>query len=167
MKAIVCMNENGGIGYKNSLPWKSKKDLRFFKEITTGNGNNAVVMGRKTFDSMKQRPLFGRRNYVMTKNNFFIDNFKEDLIVESNPVNIILLDSIFDNVFIIGGSEIYKLFEDCIDTIYVTHIKNNTYCDAYFPINLINFKRDIISETVDENNQTLIFCLYTRTIDIH
>jgi dihydrofolate reductase len=52
MKAIVCMTPQGGIGYRNKIPWKSKLDLKYFREITEGNGNNAVVMGRKTFQSL-------------------------------------------------------------------------------------------------------------------
>lgn len=162
MKAIVCMTPQGGIGYRNKIPWKSKLDLQYFREITEGNGNNAIVMGRKTFQSMNNRPLPRRRNYIMTKDASISNHYIHDVVVESNVQNIALLDIIFDDVFIIGGSEIYSLFENFITTIYVTYIETIFPCDRYFPINLTNFKKTIIKETVDEKNQKLVFCVYYR-----
>lgn len=162
MKAIVCMTPQGGIGYRNKIPWKSKLDLQYFREITEGNGNNAIVMGRKTFQSMNNRPLPRRRNYIMTKDASISNHYIHDVVVESNVQNIALLDLIFDDVFIIGGSEIYNLFEKFITTIYVTYIETIFPCDRYFPINLTNFKKTIIKETVDEKNQKLVFCVYYR-----
>jgi len=162
MKAIVCMTPQGGIGYRNKIPWKSKLDLQYFREITEGNGNNAIVMGRKTFQSMNNRPLPRRRNYIMTKDASISNHYIHDVVVESNVQNIALLDIIFDDVFIIGGSEIYSLFEKFITTIYVTYIETIFPCDRYFPINLTNFKKTIIKETVDEKNQKLVFCVYYR-----
>ena len=67
MKAIVCMTPDTGIGYRNSLPWRSKKEMAYFKEKTTGKGNNAVIMGYNTFRSLGFRPLPNRRNYIMTR----------------------------------------------------------------------------------------------------
>jgi dihydrofolate reductase len=162
MKAIVCMTPQGGIGYRNKIPWKSKLDLQYFREITEGNGNNAIVMGRKTFQSMNNRPLPRRRNYIMTKDASISNHYIHDVVVESNVQNIALLDIIFDDVFIIGGAEIYSLFENFITTIYVTYIETIFPCDRYFPINLTNFKKTIIKETVDEKNQKLVFCVYYR-----
>ena len=162
MKAIVCMTPQGGIGYRNKIPWKSKLDLQYFREITEGNGNNAIVMGRKTFQSMNNRPLPRRRNYIMTKDASISNHYIHDVVVESNVQNIALLDLIFDDVFIIGGAEIYNLFEKFITTIYVTYIETIFPCDRYFPINLTNFKKTIIKETVDEKNQKLVFCVYYR-----
>lgn len=162
MKAIVCMTPQGGIGYKNKIPWKSKMDLKYFKEITEGNGNNAVVMGRKTFQSMNNRPLPRRRNYIMTRDASVSKNYIHDVVVESNIQNVFLLDFIFEDVFIIGGAEIYELFENFITTVYVTYIETIFPCDTYFPINLTNFTKTILKETVDEKNQKLVFCVYER-----
>lgn len=162
MKAIVCMTLQCGIGHKNKIPWKSKADLQFFRQITEGKGNNAVVMGRKTFQSMNNRPLPRRRNYIMSRDATISKNYIHDVVVESNLQNIVLLDLIFDDVFIIGGEEIYKLFENYITTIYVTYIETIFPCDTYFPIKLTNFTKTILKETVDEKNQKLVFCLYER-----
>lgn len=162
MKAIVCMTPQGGIGYRNKIPWKSKMDLKFFREITEGNGNNAVVMGRKTFQSLNNRPLPNRRNYIMTRDASISKNFIHDVVVESSVENIFLLNFLFEDVFIIGGAEIYKMFENYITTIYVTYIDTIFPCDRFFTINLRNFTKKIIKETFDENNQKLTFCVYER-----
>ena len=88
MKAIVCINDLGGIGNANQLPWKSKVEMDYFKKMTIGNGNNAVVMGRKTFDSMNQRPLKMRRNYVFTRDASISDLYDADIVVELSLIHI-------------------------------------------------------------------------------
>ena len=98
----------------------------------------------------------------MTRDATISRHYIHDIVVESNLQNIVLLDLIFDDVFIIGGEEIYKLFENYITTIYVTYIETIFPCDTYFPIKLTNFTKTILKETVDEKNQKLVFCLYER-----
>ena len=88
MKAIVCMNDLGGIGINNRLPWKSKLEMDYFRKVTTGNGNNAVVMGRKTFESLNYRPLKNRRNYIFTRDATISNYYEADIVVESNIENI-------------------------------------------------------------------------------
>lgn len=162
MKAIVCMNSNRGIGMKNRIPWRCREDLAFFRETTIGKGNNAVVMGRKTFDSLQGRPLQRRRNYVLTKNPDMGCYFGGDVVFESSVKNILLLTSIFDEVYIIGGQEIYALFEPYIQELYITEIKNNIICDSYFPINLNKF--DLVEEVVRDtrDNGKICFSCYLR-----
>ena len=67
---IVAADMDGGIGAGNALPWRLKADMEFFKNFTIGNGKNAVVMGRKTWDSIPQkfRPLPNRINVVISRN---------------------------------------------------------------------------------------------------
>ena len=67
---IVAMDEGGCIGQGNELPWKLSSDLSRFKKLTEGDGFNAVVMGRKTWDSLPERfrPLPERLNIVMSRN---------------------------------------------------------------------------------------------------
>ena len=62
---IVALNEKNGIGRNNEIPWKCPEDLCFFKQTTE---NNIVVMGRKTLDSLSQRPLKNRINIVLSRN---------------------------------------------------------------------------------------------------
>ena len=73
---IAGMNLLGGIGYKGSIPWNEPVDMKFFKYITLHNDDknkeskNVVIMGRKTFESLKCKPLKDRINYVVTSKEF-------------------------------------------------------------------------------------------------
>ncbi len=60
MNIIVAKCLNGGIGYKNKLPWGFRSDLRRFAKLTKGQGNNAIIMGRKTWESLPLRLLLRR-----------------------------------------------------------------------------------------------------------
>ena len=65
MKLIVAICKNGGIGYKNKIPWHLKKDLQHFKKMTIGNNNNAVIMGNNTWKSLNNTPLPKRTNIIL------------------------------------------------------------------------------------------------------
>ena len=136
MYAIVCMNELQGIGYRGMIPWKSKEDMRFFRRVTIGDGNNAVVMGHNTFKSIGSRPLSNRKNYVLTRTLPCTEThpYENDSVVYlTNIENVLLLSHLYDKVFIIGGEEIYKIFEPHYQKIYVTHIHNHIPCPNYGP----------------------------------
>jgi dihydrofolate reductase len=141
MKAIVFLNDLEGIGIRGRIPWKSHIYNRFVRDNIPGNGNNAVVMGRKTFRSFNSRPLFGVRNVVMTRNPRLYENISSDVMIESNQENVWLLNFIFEHVYIIGGSEIYQLFSPYIDTIHVFQIHNSFPCDTFFPISLEKYHK--------------------------
>jgi len=162
MKAIVCVNENNGIGYRNTIPWKSKRDMSYFREKTIGKGNNAVIMGYNTFMSLNYKPLPHRRNYIITRNPSKIKNLGSDIVVESNIENLFLLENIFDDVFIIGGSEIYKLFEPYIDTLYLNVINNKLPCDVFFNMNMRNFREED-KHTIDDSYNKLTLYTYKKT----
>ena len=69
MKLIVAMcKKTRGIGYKNRLPFNLTDDMKRFQELTTGNGNNAIIMGRKTWLSLPKSPLPNRSNIVISSN---------------------------------------------------------------------------------------------------
>lgn len=65
---IVAYDINNlGIGKDGQIPWKNKTDMKWFKDVTIGNGNNAVVMGRKTWESLGKKPLKDRLNIIVSK----------------------------------------------------------------------------------------------------
>ena len=67
---IVAKTINNGIGLNNKIPWKLSKDLKMFKKITTsGNEKNAIIMGRKTFESINKKPLPGRTNIILSRDS--------------------------------------------------------------------------------------------------
>ena len=62
---IVAICNNNGIGYKNTLPWKIPTDLKKFKKLTQGKGNNAIIMGKNTYESIK-KSLPNRDNLILS-----------------------------------------------------------------------------------------------------
>jgi dihydrofolate reductase len=124
---IAAFDENNLIGSNNKLPWNIKEDLMNFKKITS---NHVVVMGRKTFESIG-KALPNRRNIVITRNS----NFRaEGIEVYNNLENLLESFDMAEEVFVIGGSEIYKNTLKLADRLYISHIKGKYDGDAYFPM---------------------------------
>ena len=118
MKAIVAVDRNWNIGNKGELLFRIKEDMKFFKETTVGK---VVVMGRKTFESLpNKQPLKDRINLVITSSKDYIshDNVIFGTIDEIREK---MKDYYTDDIFIIGGSKVYKEFLHECDSIYVTH----------------------------------------------
>lgn len=119
---IFACDQDGVIGKNGDLPWRQSTDLKFFKKTTLGT---TVVMGRKTWDSLPF-PLPGRRNIVISRSQ------RED--VEVMSIEEVKLLSEQENLFIIGGGEIYSAFMPFCDTIYRTIIKTEVGDgDTYAP----------------------------------
>jgi len=150
MKLIVAFSKNLGIGYKNKLPWHFKKDLKYFKKITVGNNNNAVIMGKNTFKSLPNGLLKKRTNLVLSS------SLKGENIFNSlQELNIHLKKKKYDDIWVIGGQQIYNLFleNNSIEYIYTTEFAKNYNCDTFFPnIKNINFKEIYSSNINSENN---------------
>lgn len=124
IKIIVAVSENGVIGGDNSLIWNLPNDMKRFKQITTGN---AVVMGRKTYESIG-KPLPNRRNIIISRDiNLSIDEFE---VVNSIEEALMLTNN---DCFFIGGGEIYKQVLPITDIIYLTKIHEYFNGDTYFP----------------------------------
>ena len=127
---IVATSENNVIGRDNDLPWMMPEDMKFFKNTTWGM---PVIMGRKTFESMKGRPLTGRTNIVITRH----DNYKADsAVVVQNLTDAIFVASETDSneAFIIGGGQIFKESINKVDRIYRTVIHTIVDGDVFFPV---------------------------------
>lgn len=120
---IVAVSENLVIGKDNKLLWRQSADLKRFKELTT---NKTVIMGRKTYESIG-KPLPNRRNIIISKQDIKIDGCEISNSI-SNSI------SKGEDVFIIGGGEIYKEALQMCDRIYLTKIHANFEGDTYFPI---------------------------------
>lgn len=135
---IVAADDILGIGKDGKIPWHIKEELAFFRKTTVGNGNNAIIMGRKTHDSIGLvLPL--RRNIVLTRESFSDDSDRMPerhifLDVAHSKEEALRKASYFDEIFIIGGAEIYNLFlEDC-NRILISRIKGNFDCDVFLPV---------------------------------
>ena len=125
---IVAKADNNAIGKDNQLIWHMPADLKHFKNTTMGHH---IIMGRKTFESQK-RPLPGRTSIVITRDK----NYKAEgcIIVHSlEDAFKIGEDNKQEEVFILGGAEIYKLAIPFTDKIYLTEIKSTFEADTFFP----------------------------------
>lgn len=131
--AIVAMTKDRVIGINNSLPWQNKEDLQHFKETTL---NNAIVMGRKTFESLKL-PLPNRTNIVVSNNKDY--KVPSGVVLESSLKKIIqdYRDN-NKNLFVIGGANIYEQCLPYCDKLIISIIPGEYKGDVYFP----NFEED-------------------------
>src|ERR1700744_5562864 len=109
---VVAISENHVIGKDNKLLWHLPADLKHFKEITSGH---TVIMGRKTYESVG-KPLPNRRNIIVTRQDITIAGCE---VVNSIEAAIELCKT-QNEVFIIGGAEIYKQAMHLTDRIYLT-----------------------------------------------
>lgn len=125
---IAGIGKNYELGTKNALLWHMPNDMKHFRDTTRGH---TVIMGQKTYESMG-KPLPNRRNIVVTRN--------KDFQAEGVEISYSLEDTIEsfkdspEEVFVIGGGEIYKQTIDKADRLYITHM-NATFpeADAFFP----------------------------------
>ena len=129
---IVAVSENGVIGKDNDLIWHLPKDMRYFKETTLGHH---IIMGRRNFESIphKFRPLRSRVNIIVTRNKDY--TAKDCIIVNSIESAIDYSKSNKeDEVFIIGGGEIYKqsMQKNLVDKIYLTRVHADFDGDTFF-----------------------------------
>jgi dihydrofolate reductase len=138
---VVAFDSQYGIGKNGQLPWYLPLDLKHFKETTTAVINpankNAVIMGRKTWESLPQkfRPLPGRRNMVLSKKGEL--KLPSDVLCSQSLDDALsqLSSSDIENVFVIGGAQIYAhaIEHPLCQKLYVTHVQGEYACDAFFP----------------------------------
>ncbi len=125
---IAAIGKNNELGKGNTLLWSMPADMKHFRETTA---LHAVIMGRKTFESIG-KPLPNRRNIVITRDI----NYKKEGIEVVHSLNeaLDLLPDQKEEVFIIGGGELYKQTMPIADKLYITHVDaEEKNADAFFP----------------------------------
>ena len=122
---VAAVSQNGVIGKDGKIPWKLPADLAYFKNLTMGH---AIVMGRKTYDSIG-KALPGRTNIVITRQKHFS---AADCIV-AHSLKDALLKAEGKEIFIIGGGEIYREAMPLADKLYLTLVEQDFEGDAFFP----------------------------------
>uniref|UniRef100_A0A0E0J9U1 Bifunctional dihydrofolate reductase-thymidylate synthase n=2 Tax=Oryza TaxID=4527 RepID=A0A0E0J9U1_ORYNI len=179
-QVVVSATRDMGIGKDGTLPWKLPGDLKFFKDITVTTSDpskkNAVVMGRKTWESipLKFRPLPGRLNVILTRSGSF------DFATAENVVICGSLDSALqllattpycltvEKTFIIGGGEILRqsLNAPACEAIHLTDIESSIECDTFIPpIDLSMFHPWYSSFPVVENGIKHSFISFVRVTE--
>lgn len=155
IRHIAAVDGSRGIAKNGQIPWNLPADGKYFWDMTAKYGGR-VLMGYRTFEAMK-RPMAGRENYIATrrKDNYvhgasavhdldmFLNNFKEDL-------------------WIIGGSEIYTQTLQRADELYITEIDAEFSCDRFYPPYKEQFELSSQSPTYYENGLNYRFCVYAR-----
>ena len=145
---IAACDQNGLIGINGRMPWYIPEDLQRFKRLTTGN---AIIMGRKTWESLPIKPLPDRENIVIAsigKMNVIAEVYKSPkrAIFNNLPDALVYAEKRkeHEEVFIIGGQRLYEEALPLVDTVYLTKVKT-TYNPkdndevAYFPLADMNF----------------------------
>lgn len=128
---IVAIAKNGVIGKQGDIPWYLPDDLKHFATITKGH---TVIMGRKTYESIVKRlgkPLPNRTSFVITSQNNFLA--PGCVILNSVDEAVKMFSSSDNEVFVIGGSEIYTKFLPISDKLYITEVDANCDGDVVFP----------------------------------
>lgn len=159
MNLIACIDKNWGIGNNGKLLFSIKQDKEFFKNMTIGK---IVIMGRKTFDSLKIKPLPDRTNIVLTRyRNFYHEGVT---ICHSAEEVLGLIKNRKEDVFVMGGEKVYKMFLPYCERAYVTKVDTVKTTDAY----MVNLDKEtdwkLVCETKDflQDEVNYRFTVYER-----
>lgn len=176
-QVVVAATREMGIGKDGKLPWKLPSDMKFFKEVTMTTDEplkkNAVVMGRKTWESIpvQFRPLPGRLNVVLTRSGSFDIATAENVVICGSMNSALDLlaaspySSSIEKVFVIGGAQVLREALDApqCEAIHLTDIEANIDCDTFMPpINCSVFQPWYASFPTVENKIRYAFVTYVR-----
>jgi dihydrofolate reductase len=154
---LVAHDPDRVIGKDNELPWHIPEDLAYFKKMSMGK---AMVMGRKTFDSIG-RPLPGRLNIIVTRNRAY--TAEGAIVVHDLQEAIAKAQEFSDEVMIIGGAEIFQTTMEIANRLYITYIQKKFEGDTFFPSYGSEWKLTSSSEDhITEDGIPYTFLVYER-----
>ena len=145
--AIWAQDKSGIIGKDNHLPWHLPKDLKHFKETTL---NQAILMGRVTFGGMNKRLLPNREILILTTQSDY--QVYGATVVTSVEDVLDWYENQDKTLYIVGGSQVYKLFEPYVDELFVTQVQAEVEGDTYFPKDFDFSKFSLVSSVVYERD---------------
>ena len=153
---IAAIDNNNAIGFKNALLYKIPQDMRRFKRLTL---NKTVVMGSKTYESLKIKPLPKRRNIVLSRRNI-----KTDAIVCKSIGELKKIISSDDEVFVIGGESIYRQLLQYCQKAYITRIYSTAEkYDSVFPELGKSWKKTYSSKMYSSDNLNFRYITYINS----
>lgn len=155
---IAAVGKNYELGKDNDLIWHLKDDLRNFKNITMGK---KIIMGANTYKSLPSK-LEGRTYIVLSKT---LKNLKDAQVFNNFNVLLQYLNNLQEEIIVIGGASIYKLFLPYVDKIYLTEIDDTKLADVYFPIFDKNKYHKKIIKKIEENGINYRFVEYERNYE--
>ena len=154
---IVAVDEEGGMGLNNRLPWHLPADLAHFKTVTLGK---PVIMGRKTYESIG-RPLPGRLNIVLSRKSSEIPC----VTVVSSLDEALRLTEDTPEVMVIGGAEIFELAFEQATKLYLTQVYHVCNADVFFPEfdeTLWELQDSELRPADAKNKYDMRFCCYVK-----
>jgi dihydrofolate reductase len=164
IKAILACDDDWGIGKAGTLPWPhNSADLKWFKQMTNGK---AVVMGRKTWDSLPVKPLPNRLNFVISSTSMEHYNPRPHGSYGGSDVSKIVKDIIearysdIDDVWLIGGATLIESCINIIDEFWLNHMHGNYDCDVFLPRDLI--MAQFVQADVEHTNTDLNITRWIR-----
>lgn len=141
---IAAIGRNGEIGLENKLLWSIPEDMKHFKSYTMGK---VIIMGRKTFASIGNKPLPGRKCIVVST-----QDLNGSAVWAKDIDSALSIDYCYPEIVVIGGASIYKQTIDRADKLVITHVDANFKADTFFP--QIDPKKWKVSSSVECNNGT-------------
>ena len=155
LNLIVARARNGVIGAAGTIPWRVPGEMAYFKQVTLGH---PIIMGRKTWESLPRKPLPGRRNVVVTRDRNYVANGAE-VVASLDEALTGCADA--DEVFVIGGAELFALALPRVTRAFVTEIDLEVDGDVHFPA-LDPAQWHEISRRRGETEPTHDFVVYER-----
>ncbi len=152
---IAAVGKNNELGRGNDLIWHIKEDLKNFKDLTMGK---YIVMGKSTYKSLP-RHLDGRKYIVLSSS---LDNIDDGMLFKDFNKLLEFVKNLDEEVMIIGGASIYKLFLPYANKLYLTEIDSEEQADVYFPeFNKDDYTRSVVSNS-EVNGLKYSFVIYER-----
>lgn len=152
---IAAIGKNNALGRGNDLIWHIKEDLKNFKNLTMGK---YIVMGKNTYESLPKH-LEGRKYIVLSSS---LSNIENGLLFNDFNKLLEFIKNVDEEVMIIGGASIYKLFLPLADKLYLTEIDSEEKADVYFPeFNKEDYKCNVV-RTNEVDGLKYSFVIYER-----
>ena len=152
---IAAIGRNRELGQGNQLIWHIKEDLKNFKDLTMGK---YIVMGKNTYESLP-RHLEGRKYVVLSSS---LDNIDNGILFKDFDKLLEFVNNLDEEVMIIGGARVYRLFLPYATKLYLTEIDSEEKADVYFPkFNKDNYTRNVVSSN-EVNGLKYSFVIYER-----
>ena len=142
---IAAIGKNNELGKDNNLIWHIKGDLAHFKELTM---HKKIVMGAATYKSLPKK-LEGREYIILSKS---LSNIPDAVVYQSFDDLLAYLNTLDEEVMVIGGASIYKLFLPYAEVLYLTEIEEESNADVFFPeFDKKDFTKTLIEEHIDDD----------------
>jgi len=151
---IVAMDDQKFIGKNGKLPWRLSADMSRFRNLTIADGFNAVIMGRKTWDSLPKayKPLPERLNIVMSRDTNWKDENADSALYPGRAIEIAYANGC-EECWVIGGAQIYNMYQDMVEEIHLTKVHTSESGNISFPEIDWGFWEEKVIEKIPKNDK--------------